>query len=199
MARTGDRRSGGACPLRPKISDVNLFRYCQGLIYFDAQISDSAFDLCAEAEAERPRDFLCVDRSGSLWCVAVNASPIASDPARRWRSNPIPGANIPGAHIGVWRCLFWNSDSLRTRTRRASYWRPSDIHQQLGESVRSIQSDRLTGLLLTYNCAIRSVSARGNIVDFDGHDIAPTKLAVDRQIEHGEVSDATFNLEFRPD
>jgi hypothetical protein len=33
----------------------------------------------------------------------------------------------------------------------------------------------------------------------DCHDIAATKLAVDRQIEYGEVSDATFNLEFRPD
>jgi hypothetical protein len=61
------------------------------------------------------------------------------------------------------------------------------------------KSDRSAGLLLAYGCAIRSVSARGDIVDFDRHDIAATKLAVDRQIEHGEVSDATFNLEFRPD
>ena len=30
------RGSGGACLLRPGISDVNLFRYCQGVIYFDA-------------------------------------------------------------------------------------------------------------------------------------------------------------------
>jgi hypothetical protein len=40
---------------------------------------------------------------------------------------------------------------------------------------------------------------RGDIVDFDRHDIAATELAVDRKIEHGKVSDATFNLEFRPD
>jgi hypothetical protein len=52
---------------------------------------------------------------------------------------------------------------------------------------------------LAYSCAIRRVSARGDIVDFDRHDIAATKLAVDRQIEHGEVSDATFNLELCPD
>jgi hypothetical protein len=61
------------------------------------------------------------------------------------------------------------------------------------------KSDRSTGLLLTYSCAIRSVPARCDIVDFDRHDIAAAKLAVDRQIEHGKVSDATFNLEFRPD
>jgi hypothetical protein len=37
---------GGACLLRPGVSDVDLFRYCQGVIYFDAQISDGAFDFC---------------------------------------------------------------------------------------------------------------------------------------------------------
>ena len=36
-------------------------------------------------------------------------------------------------------------------------------------------------------------------LDFDRHDIAATKLAVDRQIEHGEVSDTTVKFEFRPD
>ena len=36
-------RLGGACLLRPGVSDVDLFRYCQGVIYFDAQISDGAF------------------------------------------------------------------------------------------------------------------------------------------------------------
>jgi hypothetical protein len=61
------------------------------------------------------------------------------------------------------------------------------------------KSDRSAGLLLAYGCTIRSVSARGDIVDFDRHDIAATKLAVDREIEHREVSDATFDLEFRPD
>jgi hypothetical protein len=39
------RRLGGACLLRPGISDVNLFRYSQGVIYFNTQISDGAFDL----------------------------------------------------------------------------------------------------------------------------------------------------------
>jgi hypothetical protein len=61
------------------------------------------------------------------------------------------------------------------------------------------KSDRSAGLLLAYGCAIRSVSARSDIVDFDRHDIAAPKLAVDRQIENREVSDATFNLEFGPD
>src|SRR5205085_2220662 len=36
---------GRACPLCPGISDINLFSDCQGIIYFDAQVSDRAFDL----------------------------------------------------------------------------------------------------------------------------------------------------------
>jgi len=52
---------------------------------------------------------------------------------------------------------------------------------------------------LAYSCAISGVSACGDVVDLDRHDIAATKFAADRQIEHREVSDATFNLELRPD
>jgi hypothetical protein len=48
-------RLGGACLLRPGVSDVDLFRYCQGVIYFDAQISDGAFDLgVPEQKLDRP-------------------------------------------------------------------------------------------------------------------------------------------------
>jgi hypothetical protein len=36
---------GRARPLCPGDSDVNLFRYCQGVIDLDAQVSDRAFDL----------------------------------------------------------------------------------------------------------------------------------------------------------
>jgi len=39
-------RSGRAGPLCPGISDINLFRYCEGIVHFDAQISNRAFYLC---------------------------------------------------------------------------------------------------------------------------------------------------------
>jgi hypothetical protein len=45
MAQTGGWRVGRACPLCPGISDINLFRYCRGVIDFDAEIPDRAFDL----------------------------------------------------------------------------------------------------------------------------------------------------------
>jgi hypothetical protein len=58
---------------------------------------------------------------------------------------------------------------------------------------------RPPGFLLSGRCAIRRVPASSNILDVDRHDIAVTKLAVDRQIEHREVSDTDVNFEFRPD
>ena len=43
MAQTW--RSDRACPLCPGISDINLFRYRQGVIDLDAEIPDRAFNL----------------------------------------------------------------------------------------------------------------------------------------------------------
>ena len=37
--------SGRECPLCPCISDVDLFRYRDGIIHLDAKISHRAFDL----------------------------------------------------------------------------------------------------------------------------------------------------------
>ena len=47
--------------------------------------------------------------------------------------------------------------------------------------------------------AIRRVAAGGDILDPDGNDVTATKLAVDRQIEHGVVTKSAFDLELRPD
>jgi hypothetical protein len=44
-----------------------------------------------------------------------------------------------------------------------------------------------------------SLSARSDILDLNCADVTATKLAVDRQIEHGKVASATFDLKFRPD
>jgi hypothetical protein len=55
LAQSGGRRAGRACPLCPAISDINLFRYCEGVIDLDAEIPDSAFDLgMPEQELDSP-------------------------------------------------------------------------------------------------------------------------------------------------
>ena len=55
VAKTGGYGSGRACLLGPGISDINLFRYCQGVIDLDAEIPDRAFDLgMPEQELDGP-------------------------------------------------------------------------------------------------------------------------------------------------
>jgi hypothetical protein len=56
----------------------------------------------------------------------------------------------------------------------------------------------LSGLLLSYRCAIRGVSSGGDILDLYRDDDTATKFAINRQVEHGEVANATLNLELRP-
>jgi hypothetical protein len=56
LARFCRERMGRACPLCPSISDIDLFRYRQGIIYLDAEVSDGAFDFCvAKQELHRPQ------------------------------------------------------------------------------------------------------------------------------------------------
>ena len=45
LAQSGGRKMGRACLLCPGISDINLFRYCRGIVHFDPEIPDRAFDL----------------------------------------------------------------------------------------------------------------------------------------------------------
>ena len=54
-AQAGSKRSGRACPLCPCSSDINLFRDCEGVIHFDAEIPNGAFDLgMSEQKLDRP-------------------------------------------------------------------------------------------------------------------------------------------------
>jgi hypothetical protein len=62
--------------------------------------------------------------------------------------------------------------------------------------LAQFKSDRPPGFLLPDGCAVRRVPAGDDILDPNGNDITAAKLAVDRQIEHGEVTSAAFDLEF---
>jgi hypothetical protein len=64
--------------------------------------------------------------------------------------------------------------------------------------LAQFKSDGPPGFLLSDGCAIRRVAAGGDILDPDGDDVTAPKLAVDRQIEHGEIASAAFDLELRP-
>src|SRR5258708_4410548 len=80
---------GRACPLCPgtsyirhqHTSDINLFRYCQSIIYFDAEISGRAFDLSvAKQKLDSPRLWRagghdCLDRFGQAFHVPICQPP----------------------------------------------------------------------------------------------------------------------------
>ena len=54
--------------------------------------------------------------------------------------------------------------------------------------------------LFLANCgAVERVSAGGDILDTDGHDIAAAELAVDREVEEGQIAFAVLDLKPRPD
>src|SRR6516165_8903705 len=69
----------------------------------------------------------------------------------------------------------------------------------LASLLTHFKTNRPAGLLLPDGCAIRRVAGGSNIIDSHGNNITAAKLAVDRQIEHGEVASAAFDLEFGPD
>jgi hypothetical protein len=56
-----------------------------------------------------------------------------------------------------------------------------------------IELDRSARLPLPDRRALDWVAVGWNILDFDGYDITAAEFAIDRQIEHGKVSSATFD------
>ena len=104
LAQSGGWRVGRACPLCPGISDVNLFGYCQGVIYFDAQVSDRAFDLGMPKEKLTGPQISCppVDQGGFCASQRMRAKqprvqPDAADPRR-----PV-NKNSPGLLLAAFR------------------------------------------------------------------------------------------------
>src|SRR3977135_887749 len=67
-----------------------------------------------------------------------------------------------------------------------------------GGSVPSIQIWRAARFFLSDRCSIRRAPTGGDILDADGDDVTATKLAVDCQIEHCQVTSAAFDLKLRP-
>ena len=76
---------------------------------------------------------------------------------------------------------------------------PQIVIDRLAGLLAQFKPDRPPSFPLPDSCAIRRIAAAGDILDPDGDDIAATKLAVDCQIEHGEVASASFDLKLGPD
>jgi hypothetical protein len=87
----------------PGISDINLFRYCEGIIHFDAEIPHRAFDLSMpEQELDSPQVARPPIDQGSF-CASQRmrtkqprVQPYASDPLR------YEPRILARCHIAVW-------------------------------------------------------------------------------------------------
>src|SRR5262249_25118734 len=69
----------------------------------------------------------------------------------------------------------------------------SAVFDGLPRLLSQLKLDRSTRLPLADRCAFDCVAVRRNVLDFDGHHVTAAEFAVDRQIEHGEVSGATLD------
>jgi len=100
--QAGGRGSGRAFPLWPGISDINLFRYCEGVINFDAQISNGALDLgMPEQKLDSPEisgppiDQGSFCASQGMCAKQPRIQPDAADPFR------YEARILAGAYVGV--------------------------------------------------------------------------------------------------
>ena len=59
--------------------------------------------------------------------------------------------------------------------------------------IRHFELDWATRLLLPYCRTVNCVPVRRNVVDFEGHNVATPKLAIDGQIEHGQVTGSSLD------
>src|SRR5690242_20790081 len=65
--------------------------------------------------------------------------------------------------------------------------------------VCQLELDRAACLPLADRRAVDRIAVRRNILDLDGDNVAAAQFAVDRQIEHGEVSGAALDHQSGPD
>src|SRR5258708_29945954 len=61
------------------------------------------------------------------------------------------------------------------------------------------ESDRPACLVLADRCPIHGVAVRGDILDFQAHNVAASKFAVDRDIEERQIASSAGDLKSRPD
>src|SRR6185312_7305661 len=68
------------------------------------------------------------------------------------------------------------------------------IFDRLPRLLGQLELDRPPCIPLSHRRALGRAAVRRNILDPEGHHVAATQLAVDRQVEHGEVAGATSTI-----
>jgi hypothetical protein len=77
--------------------------------------------------------------------------------------------------------------------------RPDVVIHRLAGLFRQFEPYRPSGLFLAYGRPIDGIAIRRNVLDLKSDDIAASELAVDGQIEHGQITRSLLDLELGPD
>jgi hypothetical protein len=72
------------------------------------------------------------------------------------------------------------------------------IIEGLARLLGQFEPDWSAGFLLPDGRAVEGVPVWGDVIDSYGHDVTAAKLAVDREIEQGEIARSPFELQLRP-
>jgi len=73
------------------------------------------------------------------------------------------------------------------------------VVDRLPSVLGDLESNRQAGLLLADRCTVDRISMRRYVLDLERDDIAPTQLAIDRQIEHRQIARTSLYLQLGAD
>ena len=91
----------------------------------------------------------------------------------------------PGVHTGVSSCTGHSATAVNRNSPGFLPRGSQVVIDGLTGLVRQLELDRPSCLPLPDRCAVDRVTVGCDVIDLEGHDIAATQLAVDREIEHG--------------
>src|SRR6266436_9594098 len=111
-------------------------------------------------------------------------------------------ANPPGDETGVLVCghaLPCATPPDKQEITRLPASSTDVVIDRLPGLLGHLETNRLASLLLPDRRPVEGVSTGGDILDLERDDITTAQFAVDCEIEHGQVSGLTFDLELCPD
>ena len=184
------------CGGRGAISVPTAIGDLDRVIDLDAEVANGAFDLrMSEQKLHRSEipgasvDQYCLRASQRMRTELGWIEPDACDPLLN-QTGILPRGQPA---LGV-----VTSTSKQELTRFAPR-QPQVLIDRHSRLVGHLEPNWPARLLLSDRCAIHRVTTRGHIVHADGDHVATAQLAVDRQVEEGEIPLLSLDLQLGPD
>jgi len=174
-----------------KLSDVDLLGDAQRIVEFNTKVSDRAVHLgVAKQELHRPQVAGLSVNQGSL-CSPQRVRPV---PARIEADRGHPVAD----ETGVLPCR-----QVRRGVQPAWKEEPAARHGGRGDPLENglsgvlghFELDGSSGLALDDRYAVADGAAHHEVTDFEADEVTAAQLAVDRQIEEGQVAKIARDFE----